>query len=385
MVGSWGTDNLGNMIDQSSFSTSLDRTMWALPNKNKRSNVVVKYDNNLWDGDKIIGQGWNAFSTFYDGDKAVGWVTCDNFIYGKPLLDWEKAILAELGHITGQLITKVRKEAKLQDMIDLKKKELKESQRTLLEVEKLASLGSMVSGVSHELNTPIGIALTSTSYINNQIFNIKNKINENILKKRDLAKALSSIIDSTEVAESSLQKSLFLISNFKELTTEDSHNMVSNFNLYALVASLSGRYKKKYKEISLTISNNIQDDIVIHSDMTLFIQIFNKLIENSVIHGFDNRTEGHIKISSIVNENRVIVVYENDGIRIPDENRKKLFDPFYTTKRHIGATGIGLSFVHNTLHKIGGSIEHIKTEKGVKFEIRITTDSPVELLEEDSL
>ncbi len=366
MKGSWGTDENGKVVDQSDFLSNLNRMSWGVDAISKKGYIAVNYDM-LWARSEKIGRGWNALSTFFDGDQPIGWVVCDNYFSQKPLLPWKKEIIGELGRITGQLVSKFRQECRLQDMVDERTRELRDSQKNLVEAEKLASLGGLVAGVAHELNTPLGIALTASSFTKTEAENIKKKIENDNLTKNKLLRFVESQIDSGQVAQSSLERASGIVRNFKQLASDQTAENMRSFTLYELLDAIYSSIKLNYKEITINFVNKIDKDLSLFSYPGDFIQIFTHLIINSISHGFEGMASGSMAVISTISEENLFLQFSDNGIGIKEDDIKKVFEPFYTTKRHKGDTGLGLTIIHNMIVKLGGIIDVKPANPGLDF------------------
>lgn len=368
MQGSWGTDDKRNVVDQSDYKSNLKKMDWGLDSIIKKDCVAVKYDS-LWNRDRCIGQGWNALATFFDGDKPIGWIACDNFFNKRPLYPWKKEILGELGRVLGQLVSKLRQETRLQELVSERTKELKESQKNLVEAEKLASLGGLVAGVAHELNTPVGVALTAVSYMAGYTEEINIKFDNNRLKKNDLIKYIEDQMESSRVALSSLERAGSLINTFKLLAADQSAEDKRLFSLKLLIDALFNSIKLNYRNINLKLNNSIDNHFELYSYSSDFVQIFTHLIENSIVHGFNNMDSGEMWVEAKIKNENLIINFSDNGKGIPKEQIKKVFEPFYTTGRHKGDTGLGLSIIHNVIVMLGGKIEVEPATPGLIFKM----------------
>lgn len=374
--GSWGTDSRGNIVDQSYFSEKLDKNSNAQEALALHDYVVYEEDVPLADNGIEVGRGWNATTAFFAGHKPIGWITCDNILSKESLPNWKKELLGELSRMTGELVFHLRIENHLKEKIEKKTKELestiaelKLTQESLIEAEKMASLGMLVAGVSHEINTPVGVALTISSHILEKTTELTGKTVKNSLTKNQLTDFLKDTEEASSLAVSSLKKAANLINNFKMLSINKDSDTPKEVNLSELLNSaiLSFQYSHDLKNI--TIKNSIPKDITVISSPMDFYQIFTNLISNSLLHGFKNRDRGNIEVIGRYKEKKLQVTYRDNGVGIPKELHKRVFDPFFTTSRSEGGTGLGLNIIYNTVLKLGGSIKLGKKQHGTEFNI----------------
>lgn len=251
--------------------------------------------------------------------------------------------------------------------------ELTEAQLQIIEQEKMASLGSLVAGVAHEINTPLGIGITSASYLEKINREAQKKLADGEMSKGSLQRFMENITESINIMTLNLGRASELIRNFKQVAVDQSNDIKTQFelkdNIDTVVASLKHEYKKK----QLVINNNCPDNISLNSYPGAFFQIFTNFIMNSVKHGFTGRESGAISIDASLANNMLKIIYCDDGIGIPNKDLKKIFDPFFTTNRQSGSSGLGLNIVYNIVtQKFKGNIHcESDTGKGVKFIIEL--------------
>lgn len=376
--GCWGTNIKGEIEDQSSYNGYIQYNDSYSLSLDFRNFIVYTPDTDLYEYGTIVGNGWNTKSTFYAGHKPIGWISCDNLISKKPLPKWKKEILGELSRMTGEFIFNLRLENHLKDEVEKKTiilnkaiKELKETRDNLIQSEKLASLGTLISGVAHEMNTPIGVALTSSSHIEEMTKDILKKIDDSTLKKRDLTNFVNGNLYSSTLAVSSLKKATSLVNIFKQLSADQESNTLEETNVSDIIDNILLTLKYSTKLNIVDISLNIDKNLRLNCNPGNFYQIFTNLINNSLIHGFINTRKPSISITGRAINDTISIDYIDNGIGIPGDLHKKVFEPFYTTKRRLGSTGLGLNIIHNSVLKIGGMITLLENKsKGVHFNIQ---------------
>lgn len=375
--GSWGTNSKGEIEDQSDYYEYLDKSSKVQEALALKDYVIMEENMPLADKGKIIGKGWNATTAFFAGNKPIGWIACDNAINHKPLPNWKKEILGELSRMTGELVFHLRVEQHLTAKVEEKTKELertiselKTTQESLIEAEKMASLGSLVAGVSHEINTPIGIAITATSHIEELTADINEKVLSNSLRKKDLTSFIQKNLEGSSLALSSLKKAGELITSFKQLAVNQTSDIKKNTNLKELINNVIISFQYGYNLKHVIINNNVDDSISFNCNPGDIYQIFTNLISNSLIHGFNQTDKGQVEIDATLSGSILNITYKDDGVGIPTQKHKKVFDPFYTTKRGSGRPGLGLNIVYNQVLKLGGTIGLYNNEpSGIIFKL----------------
>ena len=249
-----------------------------------------------------------------------------------------------------------------------------ETQRYLIETERLAALGSLVAGVAHEINTPVGISLTVASTLAHRVANFTDQIASGEVRRSQLAEFAESCRDGSDQLVVNLQRAGDLIQSFKQVAADRSHADRRNFDLKLvteqIVASVRPGLVKSQRE-SLEI--DIPSGITPNSYPGAYGQVLTNLIFNAVTHGFAERSSGRILITARrLGAEQVEITFSDDGNGIPEEVQRHVFNPFFTTRRAQGNTGLGLYIVHNLVsQKLGGKITLVSAP-GVGTTIRIS-------------
>ncbi len=250
---------------------------------------------------------------------------------------------------------------------------LKSMQAELIQNEKMASLGSLVAGVSHEINTPIGMALTTSTHLNKELNSLKKSYLNEEMSEKEFLEYLEDSKLSIDSINKNLIRAVNLIKSFKQIAVDQISEELREFNLKEYLDEILLSIHSKIKMTKIKIEVNIDKNIAINSYAGIFSQIFTNLIINSIIHGFNNGVDiGTIKISANLENNDLTIYYEDDGKGLDELTKKKIFDPFYTTNRVKGGSGLGMNIVYNlVVKKLKGTIFlENKKEKGVLFVIK---------------
>lgn len=248
-------------------------------------------------------------------------------------------------------------------------------QQQLIHSEKLASLGNMVAGVAHEVNTPLGIALTATSHLKDGIWKLEKQYQDQNMTREALVSFLSNARDAIELSESNLYRAATLVANFKRTSADQHHFEHEDIQLKSYVEQVLSTLIPitKKKGVRLTVEG---DDIRKYTQPGAIAQIITNLVSNSCHHGFDEQSQQpkiHIHISNAEDE-KVEMRFKDNGCGIDESMLAKIFDPFFTTKRSQGGTGLGLSIVHTlATQNLKGNIEvnsaHQCEDSGTEFKI----------------
>lgn len=226
---------------------------------------------------------------------------------------------------------------------------LEETKEQLIQSEKMSSMGNLVAGVAHEINTPLGVCVTTASYLQDKTDEINQKFLTNTMKRSDLTNYLEDVNVESNILMNNMTRAADLVRSFKKLSVDQATEdlRVFDVNRYVDDLLLSLRHKLKTKKINIDIK--CSDGLVIESYPGLLSQILTNLILNSYLHGFYKKDQGNIELHIYEKEGMLSITYTDDGVGIPETNIGKIFDPFFTTKRHAGGSGLGLHIVYNII------------------------------------
>lgn len=253
---------------------------------------------------------------------------------------------------------------------------LNKTKDKLVESEKLASLGSLVSGVAHEINTPIGIGITSATHLIRLTNKITKDYKSDAMTEDDFISYLDASNNLGNLINNNLQKTANLIQSFKKISIEklDEEKILLNLNSYLsnIVLVLSSRLSSK----NITVQIHCDKDLEAFIYKESLNQVMYNLILNSIKHGYKDSNSGEISIYIEKEKEQLRLIYIDDGKGISAENLPKIFNPFFTTSRNEGGTGLGLNIVHNIITKIfkGTITSNSKAQEGVNFTITIPLD-----------
>lgn len=251
--------------------------------------------------------------------------------------------------------------------------QLQNTQTQLIDKEKLATLGEMVSSTAHELNTPLGICVTVASYIEETNQKTIKALQNNTLKKSQLTDAFQHINESVQVLNSNLDRAIRLVQDFRKLSLDHSQEEIRTINLHDYVDHILKILSPTLKKTPHNIQNHVDLSVEISTYPGAVFQILTNLIMNSITHGFEDIPVGNIEIKAYKTD-RVIIDYKDDGKGISKEMAEKIFEPFFTTKKDKGGTGLGMHIVQDLIqNRLNGEINIIPEKKGytLKFIYKI--------------
>ncbi len=251
---------------------------------------------------------------------------------------------------------------------------LKEMQADLLHSEKMASLGSLVAGIAHELNTPIGNSVTIASTVMDKAEETIKSFDAQTLRRSEFKAFLEETQKGGHVLLRNLERATELVSSFKQVAVDQSSNLARKFDLRHTLEEVVITTSPLYRKTPYTIAMDLQSDIQCESYPGAIGQIITNFITNSIAHGFEGRNHGHMILSTrLINPNEIEMVFQDDGKGISEENLKRVFDPFFTTKLGQGGSGLGMHIVYNLVSGVlGGKIDiHSQPEHGTRIVVTL--------------
>lgn len=263
-----------------------------------------------------------------------------------------KALRSEVSGRTLELFEK-------RELLKMTINEMEKTKHQLVENEKMASLGNLVAGIAHEINTPLGISVTLGSFLQEEIILLHKKVQSGHLKRSDLDNYCTESTQNCVRLLSNLDRAADLINSFKQVAIDQSSDEMRTFKVSEYVdevlLSLHSFIKKTNIEVKVHAP---QDEPVIKSYPGAIAQIVTNLLMNAIIHAFDNGQRlGKVDFRLSIKKDNLLITVCDDGVGMSDEVRHKIFEPFYTTQRGNGGSGLGLSIVYNlVVHQLQGNI-----------------------------
>lgn len=255
--------------------------------------------------------------------------------------------------------------------------QLKNTQSMLVENEKMAALGSLVAGVAHEINTPLGIAVTAASVLEQEIEYLLTAYDNNQLKRSELEHFRQAATTGEKMLRGNLQRAAELISKFKLVAVDQSSEQFRRFNLKQHIADIllsMAPYTKKYPH---QITVDCPDDLVINSDPSAFFQIITNLVTNSYQHGLDPEQPGTVRLLVEKTTSNLTFTFSDNGRGISQELIDTFANPFVTTDRASGCSGLGTHIIHNLVsQKLAGQLTtRTGPDQGLTYVIELPFDN----------
>jgi PAS domain S-box-containing protein len=296
-------------------------------------------------------------------DNAAGWVvTMADITENRRAADQIRAFNHELEERV------IARTAELQASLD----DLHLAQDRLVEAEKMASLGELVAGVAHEINTPVGIGVTAASHLQDAAAAIAEQMPHG-LRRSQLERFIRTASLSSATILSNLQRASDLIRGFKDVAVDRSSEQRRRFGLCPYLEEILRSLGPKIKHTPYRVELHCAGQIEMDSYPGALAQVISNLFMNAVIHGFDEREQGVFDIRAEQHGDEVVLQVRDDGRGMNREEATRIFDPFYTTKRGSGGSGLGMHIVYNQItHTLGGGVVvHSEPGVGTHFMIRL--------------
>ncbi len=316
---------------------------------------------------------------------SIVWTTTFGIGYfGNPTLSMEERVVAAqvsilLVTIGASLLAALFAEVRDKRRITEAALHASETERYLIETERLAALGRLVAGVAHELNSPVGISLTVASTLAQRCSKFANQIFSGPVRRSSLLEFVDSNRDAANQLVANLERAGELIQAFKQVAVDRSLADRRNFDLRIateqIVASVMPGLPKPRNPLAL----DIPSDIVMDSYPGAYGQVLTNLIFNAVTHGLADRPDGNMLLEATrTGDDFVEITFSDDGVGISEDAQRHVFDPFFTTRRAKGSTGLGLYIVHNLVtEQLGGRITLVSAPgKGTSIRMTLPLVAP---------
>jgi predicted ATPase/signal transduction histidine kinase len=246
-------------------------------------------------------------------------------------------------------------------------------QHQVVESEKLAALGGLVAGMAHEINTPVGIAVTAASHLVQRTTELRGTWQAGSMKRSTLDRYIEDVKDSGRLILTNLERSNELVQSFKQVAVDQSSEARRSFRVRDYLEDILRSLRPKLKRTPHLVEIDCDPGLTLTSYPGALAQVVTNLVLNSVAHGYAEGVSGRIGLSAVKRNGGVRLHYSDDGRGIPDEVRQHIFEPFFTTRRSAGGSGLGLHIVYNLVtQRLGGTISvDSAAGKGTEFTIDI--------------
>ncbi|MCK5720630.1 MAG: GAF domain-containing sensor histidine kinase, partial [Thiomargarita sp.] len=263
------------------------------------------------------------------------------------MLSSQIAISLENAQVMANLDSKVKART---SQLNTKVEELTQTRHELVQSEKMASLGRLVAGFAHELNTPLGVAVGSASALQQEAKKVNHLMAQEEIDIDELLSAIDTIDKGFDLTLSNLDRAANLVTSFKRTAVDQSSDEERVFLVKEVIDDIINTLYNRFKQTDVSIKVDCPNDIKIKSLPGALEQILTNFLMNSLIHGFnDGQEAGNINIAVQLTGTNLHIEYADDGKGIDSENLEKIFEPFFTTHRAHGGSGLGMYICYNII------------------------------------
>ncbi|CAN7399191.1 PAS domain S-box protein [Bradyrhizobium sp. LjRoot220] len=262
---------------------------------------------------------------------------------------------------------------------------LRETQNSLIEAEKLAALGRLVAGVAHEVNNPVGISLTVASALERKTVNFAAEVARGELRRSSLTDFLETSRDASSQLVANLNRAAELIQSFKQVAADRNYSDQRSFDLGDLTEQVVMSLRPGLRKHNLTLNVDCQPNLMMNSYPGPYGQVLTNLFLNSVAHAFPDGKPGTVDIQVRESgKDNVEILFSDNGCGMSLDVRRRAFDPFFTTRRDQGGTGLGLHIVYSIVtNRLGGRLD-LDSEPGggTRIQMILPRTAPLEMAAE---
>jgi signal transduction histidine kinase len=237
-------------------------------------------------------------------------------------------------------------------------------QQKVMETEKLTSLGSMVAGISHELNTPLGNALTVSTTLEDQVRGLAQRVESGKLTRSDMAEFLSNAADVAQLTTQSVRRAAELVASFKQVAADQTSEQRRTFMLDRVVADNIAALRPSLKNSTAEVVLNVPAGIECDTFPGPIGQVITNLVQNAVVHGFEEFLHGRVDVVAMLQGDRVQIDVRDNGSGMPAQVLARVFEPFFTTRLGRGGSGLGLTVSHRIAMSVLGGDLTVKSAPG---------------------
>lgn len=378
----WETQ-FGYAREQMLGRTSLDIGLWADPEERRR----------LFDDLAATPQVQNREVHFLRGDGTP--ILCELsgqvfelnnqnvLLWGAHDVTEHRRAQREIKELNMRLEARVRERTfkleKANEELEGALETLKLAQDELVRAEKLAALGSLVAGVAHELNTPIGNSVTVASTLQDKTREFREAVASGRVRRSTLDGYMEGAETACDLLLRSLSQANELVSSFKQVAVDQASAQRRRFDLRLVVEEVAATLAPMLKKTPFKLELELADKLTMDSYPGSLGQVITNLVANSLAHAFEGREHGVMHLKTWRRSPREVgIEFFDDGVGIPETDLKRVFDPFFTTKLGRGGSGLGLHIVYNLVTRVlGGRIEvSSRPGSGTRFEFVLPFEAP---------
>lgn len=267
------------------------------------------------------------------------------------------------------------RERLLEQTVQQRSEALLAAQAILVEQEKMAALGALVAGVAHEVNTPIGVAVTASSSLSSYAEELVKCVSGERVSRSELVATARRLREAALLVERNLARAADLIGDFKQLAVDQGSTHVVELGLREHALSVVSAHGPELRKVGLRVGVDIAADLRVRLDAGRWSQVLSNLLMNAAKHGYPNGGPGAVVLTGrdVVEAGArwLLLEFADDGVGLTAEARERLFEPFFTTKRGQGGSGLGMHIVYTIVHQMGGQVAVSPDTPGCRIHIRL--------------
>jgi len=252
------------------------------------------------------------------------------------------------------------REQQLEATVQRRTEALLAAQATLVEQEKMVALGTLVAGVAHEVNTPIGVAVTAASTMASYADDLIKCVSGERVSRSELLATAQRLREGAQLIERNLARAADLIGNFKQLAVDQGSAHVSEVGVREHALSVVSAHGPELRKVGIVVDIDIAPDLRTRLDAGRWSQVLSNLLMNAAKHGYPNGGPGRVTLAAQLalegGARWLLLEFADDGVGLTPEVRERVFEPFFTTKRGQGGSGLGMHIVYTIVHQMGGQV-----------------------------
>jgi len=343
-------------------SSQLDERIGQLPTLFRNPEIAQLHAHPIWQGQQL---------------EAVFFVASR----GTPLDALDLKFIASIAVFLHRKVSTMRAEQRITRELREALDHLRGTQDELIQAEKMAALGSLVAGISHELNTPVANVVLMSSSLIDHVKSLDEVLKGPSLKRSDLLRWQGGAMEMMQVLDRAIERASTLLTSFKQVAVDQTSERRRRFDLHACVEDVLGTLRPSLKRTPWVVVNEVPKGIECDTFPGPLAQILTNLVQNAVVHAFEGRSEGHIAISASAHREQVVLAVTDDGVGINTQTLAHIFEPFFTTKLGKGGSGLGLSISYRIATTIlAGDLRAISTAGvGTRFLLTMPPHTPRKL------
>ena len=257
--------------------------------------------------------------------------------------------------------------------LELSYQRLQQTQQQLITQEKMASLGGLVAGVAHEINTPLGICVTATSHLQSEQAQLAEAFANKTMLQSQFNRFMQHLTEGLKILQVNTQRAADLVNSFKQVSVDQSHDSYREFELCQYLNDVLLSLRSRLKQQQCQLLFDCPEPVLLYSDPGAIAQVMTNLIMNALVHGLEGHPQPKIQISIEDTPGEVWLHFSDNGKGMSEDELRQLFDPFFTTKRHQGGSGLGAHIVYNLVTvRLQGTISvSSQPSQGVHYLLRL--------------